>query len=49
MWWPWRRRQVLHPPERGRVFADLLGPAPEADGVPVVRPPVPAREGGERS
>ena len=50
MWWRWRRRQVqvLHPPDRARVFADLIGPAPDAVDVPVVRPPVPVREGGER-
>jgi hypothetical protein len=50
MWWRWRRRKlVLHPPDRAWVFADLIGPAPDAVDVPVVRPPVPVRGDGERS
>ena len=49
MRWRWRRRrqQVLHPPGRGCVYADLVAPVPEEPREPAVRRPVPpAGEGG---
>ena len=50
MRWLWRRRQrpVLHPPGRGRVYADLVTPLPEAVSGPVVRRAVPPAGGDGR-
>jgi hypothetical protein len=39
---------ALHPPRRFRVYADLIFPLPDAEGTPVVRSAVPAREESER-
>jgi hypothetical protein len=47
MRWLWRRRrEVLHPPGRGMVYADLVTPLPEAVSGPAVRRPVPVPEDG---
>jgi hypothetical protein len=44
MRWLWRRRrrQVLHPPGRGRVYVDLVAPLPEALDRPAVRRAMPS-------